>query len=122
MSQYPTQAIRMVSTADASQLTSQSLEPKSIDARVDDSSIRKEVKYSAVCSKKPRLSEGGSVEGLLSSGPSHTNSVPENNGEVSKSIPDVASAIEDLLEQTSKVKKNRFVFDVFSLPVRELAC
>ncbi|KAI3807521.1 hypothetical protein L1987_23451 [Smallanthus sonchifolius] len=114
MSQYPTQAVRMTSTTGASQLTSQSQETITNDARIDDSSrIRKEVKYSAVCSKKPRLSEDGSMKDLPSSKSippnpickniSVENTVTENGGEVSKSDPDVASAIEDLLEQTSKI-------------------
>ncbi|PWA68877.1 BRCT domain-containing protein [Artemisia annua] len=112
-SQYPTQAVRMISTAGASQLTSQSEDPKIIDGQVDVIKIRKEVKYSAVCSKKPRLSEDGNVISALSSRSSHKDTVcsiistddkfTENGGDVSKSVPDVASAIEDLLEQTSKI-------------------
>ncbi|KAI3671695.1 hypothetical protein L1987_87435 [Smallanthus sonchifolius] len=112
-SQYPTQAVRMTSAAGASQLTSQSQEPMTNDARINDSSCtRKEVKYSAVCSKKPRLSEDGSMKDLSSKSIppnpickniSAENTVTENGGEVSKSVPDVASAIEDLLEQTSKI-------------------
>ncbi|KAK9050118.1 hypothetical protein SSX86_030912, partial [Deinandra increscens subsp. villosa] len=114
MSQYPTQAARMISATAESQLPSQSQEPKTNDAWIDDSSsIRKEVKYSAACNKKPRLSEDGSMKGLLSSVSTPTNpicknistenTVTENGGEVSKSVPDVASAIEDLLMQTSKI-------------------
>ncbi|KAI3761706.1 hypothetical protein L1987_52127 [Smallanthus sonchifolius] len=112
-SQYPTQAVRMTSAAGVSQITSQSQEPITNDARIDDSSrIRKEVKYSAVCSKKPRLSEDGCMKDLSSKSIfpnpiykniSAENTVTENSGEVSKSVPDVASAIEDLLEQTSKI-------------------
>ena len=118
-SQYPTQAVRMISTAGASQLTSQSEDPKIIDGQVDVIKIRKEVKYSAVCSKKPRLSEDGNVKSALSSRSSNKDSVcsiistddkfTENGGDVSKSVPDVASAIEDLLEQTSKVKNRLFL-------------
>lgn len=103
-SQYPTQAVRMISTAGASQLTSQSDDPKIIDGQVDVIKRRKEVKYSAVCSKKPRLSEDGNVISTLYSRLSHKDTgcsiittedtFSENGGEVSKSVPDVASAIE----------------------------
>ncbi|PWA76760.1 heme-binding uptake, Tiki superfamily, ChaN, Protein RETICULATA-related protein [Artemisia annua] len=135
-SQYPTQAVRMISTAGASQLTSQSEDPKIIDGQVDVIKIRKEVKYSAVCSKKPRLSEDGNVISALSSRSSNKDTVcsiistddkfTENGGDVSKSVPDVASAIEDLLEQTSKIhdqnSPERWQFDnFFSMPLLEVA-
>nr|GEV82878.1 hypothetical protein [Tanacetum cinerariifolium] len=135
-SQYPTQAVRMISTAGASQLTSQSEDPEIIDGQVDVIKRRKKVKNSAVCSKKPRHFEDGNLISALSSTSSHKDNVcsiistehkltenkprhfedgtagsiistehklTENGGEVSKSVPDVASAIEDLLEQTSKI-------------------
>ncbi|KAK1437587.1 hypothetical protein QVD17_03381 [Tagetes erecta] len=155
MTQNPTQAAQMISSNGESQLTSQSHKPITNDVRIDDSStVRNEVKYSAVCSKKARLSEDGSKKGPLSSGsvvtdpfsikgslssgsvptepfslkgplssgsvstdpfsikgplssasvstdPEHV--VTERGGEAFKSVPDVASAIEDLLEQTSKI-------------------
>ncbi|KAM0035828.1 putative BRCT domain-containing protein [Helianthus debilis subsp. tardiflorus] len=114
MSQYPTQAVRMISATGESQLASQPREPVSNNARIADSiSTRKEDKYAALCSKKPRLYEDGVTKGLLSSvsvpitsvckNIATENAVTENGAEVSKSVPDVASAIEDLLEQTSKI-------------------
>ncbi|XP_022016116.1 DNA topoisomerase 2-binding protein 1 isoform X1 [Helianthus annuus] len=114
MSQYPTQAVRMISAPGESQLASQPREPVSKNARIADGiSTRKEDKYAALCSKKPRLYEDGVTKGLLSSvsvpitsvctNIATENAVTENGAEVSKSVPDVASAIEDLLEQTSKI-------------------
>lgn len=124
MSQYPTQAARMVSTAGASQ--SQSHDLKTIDgqSQKDDNrrgSIRKEVKSKSkvMGSKRSKLSTESATE---SSGLRVLDSVcriistTENKateidlgggGGVSKSVPDVAAAIEDLLEQTSKVKKKK---------------
>ncbi|XP_076924900.1 uncharacterized protein LOC143587514 [Bidens hawaiensis] len=61
---------------------------------------------------KNMVTEYGSIKGPLSSASIPTpicknmvtdNMVIENGGEVSKLVPDVASAIEDLLEQTSKI-------------------
>nr|XP_043612844.1 DNA topoisomerase 2-binding protein 1 [Erigeron canadensis] len=108
MSQYPTQAVRMISETGASQLTSQSQDPKMIDGQINDIRVREELKNTATCSKKPRLSEDGCRKDLLSSGSSRIDPVygstfTENSVEVSKSVPDVAAAIEDLLEQTSKI-------------------
>ncbi|XP_071716119.1 uncharacterized protein [Rutidosis leptorrhynchoides] len=104
MTQYPTQAVRMISTAGTSQSTSQTQDPKNIVDQVKDSSV---------CSKKPRLTKDDIMKGLQSSGSSYIdpvgkitsieNKVTETNGENCKSVPDVATAIEDLLEQTSKI-------------------
>lgn len=118
MSQYPTQAVRMVSSSDASQLPTQSQDFKTNGSILPDktrtSSIRKEVKSSVMGSKRSKLSQEGSIKGTLSSGlcsldpvsriiPTE-NKVSEIGGGVSKSlVPDVAAAIEDLLEQTSKI-------------------
>lgn len=72
--------------------------------------IREEAKESS-CTKKARIFKDVERSGLLSSGISISN--PPNTtgdqkantfGEVSQAVPDVASAIEDLLEQTTKVK------------------
>ncbi|KAI3513562.1 hypothetical protein L1887_20898 [Cichorium endivia] len=118
VSQYPSQAVRVVSSSDASQLPSQSQDFKTNDSQLPDktrtSSIRKEVKSSVMGSKRSKLSQEGSIKGTLSSGlipidpvsriiPTE-NKVTEVGGGVSKSlVPDVAAAIEDLLEQTSKI-------------------
>ncbi|XP_076917913.1 uncharacterized protein LOC143578135 isoform X2 [Bidens hawaiensis] len=63
--------------------------------------------------RKNLVTKDGSIKGPLSSASIPTNPicknmvtdnmVIENGGEVSKLVPDVASAIEDLLEQTSKI-------------------
>ncbi|CAI9266608.1 unnamed protein product [Lactuca saligna] len=124
MSQYPTQAARMVSTAGASQSQSQDL--KTIDghgqSQLDDNrrgSIRKEVKSKSkvMGSKRSKLSTESGTE---SSGLNVLDSVCRiisttqnkateidlgggGGGGVFKSVPDVAAAIEDLLEQTSKI-------------------
>ncbi|XP_024973372.1 DNA topoisomerase 2-binding protein 1 isoform X1 [Cynara cardunculus var. scolymus] len=102
-SQYPTQAVGMVSAARSSELASQSQDPKTVDGQVDTRAFiaRKEVKYSVMCGKRSRLSEDRSSheDPVI---PTETN-ITGNGGDVSKSVPDVAAAIEDLLEQTSKI-------------------
>lgn len=128
-SQYPTQDVRMISVGNPSQCPSQSQDrsfspPEAIGCR--NYSIREEAKESSCCNKKARVLEDVDQSGLLSSGinlgiPAYTTGDNKANtfGEVSQVVPDVASAIEDLLEQTSKVKGflsfNNFVaFQVFS--------
>ncbi|KAC9819675.1 hypothetical protein E3N88_45223 [Mikania micrantha] len=114
MTQYPTKVARTIAAVGKSQLTSQPQIPIINDDQIDDNSnVRKEVKNSVVQSKKPRLSEDGSMRGRRSSGSippnpifkniTTENPVTKNGEEVPKSAPDVASAIEDLLEQTSKI-------------------
>lgn len=128
-SQYPTQDVRMISVGYPSQCPSQSQDrsfspPEAIGCR--NYSIREEAKESSCCNKKARVLEDVDQSGLLSSGinlgiPAYTTGDNKANtfGEVSQVVPDVASAIEDLLEQTSKVKGflsfNNFVaFQIFS--------
>ncbi|XP_059630648.1 uncharacterized protein LOC132273665 isoform X2 [Cornus florida] len=113
MSQYPSQAIRMISGDNASQFPSQSQDPRiqtqGIGSRSDSS--REELNHSSIRNKKARLLGDDSQRGLLSCGvnqndpiwrmSSTENNIAENIEEVSPAIPDVASAIEDLLEQTN---------------------
>ena len=107
-SQYPTQAVRMVSGS--SELT-QDPPKTTVDVQVDTRAcmVRKEVKYSVMCRKRSRVSQDGSGSVI-----STENKV--TGGEVSsKSVPDVAAAIEDLLEQTSKVTKRNCLGRYFEL-------
>lgn len=116
VSQYPTQAVRMISDM-PSQFPSQSQNlrntaNKNVGSGVDNNET--DSKISSIYSKKARLVE---EPGLYNKVPSEVNSgihVSEMNfskdnirndaGEVMHTVPDVAAAIEDLLEQTSKVK------------------
>ncbi|KAL6984308.1 hypothetical protein U1Q18_017687, partial [Sarracenia purpurea var. burkii] len=113
-SQHPTQATRMISSDNESQFTSQSQDPRNIETQaIGRNGIGgKEVKFSSSFSKRARLLEENSNKGVLSFGLNHGNpicrltstgnNILENTGEVSHAAPDVAAAIEDLLEQTSK--------------------
>ncbi|KAA8546448.1 hypothetical protein F0562_002813 [Nyssa sinensis] len=116
MSQYPTQAVQMISGDTASQFPSQSQDLKNIKTQVigcRSDSFGEEDNHSTICNKRARLLEDDSKKALLSSGVNQNdstlrmnsteNKITEGGGEVSPAIPDVASAIEDLLEQTSKV-------------------
>ncbi|XP_028073835.1 DNA topoisomerase 2-binding protein 1 isoform X1 [Camellia sinensis] len=115
LSQYPTQATRMISGDDASQFPSQSQDPRNIQSRAIGTSdnSREEAKFSSICGKRARLFEEDIDKGILSSGSNHSdptckmtstgNNIPRNTGEVSNAVPDVAAAIEDLLAQTSKI-------------------
>ncbi|CAL5348451.1 unnamed protein product [Camellia sinensis] len=115
LSQYPTQATRMISGDNASQFPSQSQDPRNIQSRAIGTSdnSREEAKFSSICGKRARLFEEDIDKGILSSGSNHSdptckmtstgNNIPRNTGEVSNAVPDVAAAIEDLLAQTSKI-------------------
>ncbi|KAI8002190.1 DNA topoisomerase 2-binding protein 1-A [Camellia lanceoleosa] len=115
LSQYPTQATRMISGDNASQFPSQSQDPRNIQSRAIGTSdnSREEAKFSSICGKRARLFEEDIDKGILSSGSNHSNptckmtstgnNTPRNTGEVSNAVPDVAAAIEDLLAQTSKI-------------------
>ncbi|KAL7176344.1 hypothetical protein ACSBR2_029810 [Camellia fascicularis] len=115
LSQYPTQATRMISGDNASQFPSQSQDPRNIQSRAIGTSdnSREEAKFSSICGKRARLFEDDIDKGILSSGSNHSdptckmtstgNNIPRNTGEVSNAVPDVAAAIEDLLAQTSKI-------------------
>ncbi|PSS19454.1 [Protein-PII]-UMP uridylyl-removing enzyme like [Actinidia chinensis var. chinensis] len=116
MSQYPTEATRMISGENSSQFQSVSDDLRTVhtEAIGRSHSSRKEAKVSTFSCKRARLLEDYSYKGLQSSGLNQSNSISriissgnnilQNNGEVSLAILDVAAAIEDLLEQTSKVK------------------
>lgn len=126
MSQYPTQAVQMISAGNSSECPSQSQDLRTssgenIGSRND--SLREEASEPSFCNKKARVSEDDGEKGLLSSGvhlriPACTTGdrKVKSSGEVSQVVPDVASAIEDLLEQTSKVKCRRSL--IFTLPFK----
>ncbi|XP_062097830.1 uncharacterized protein LOC133803732 isoform X2 [Humulus lupulus] len=116
MSQFPTQAVRMISRDVPSQFPSQSEEIKTsltgiIGSRTE--SFREGAKHTSALHKKARLLEDDGQKDLLSYGvhPSvsinNANSirddVSKDTDEASHVVPDVAAAIEDLLEQTSKI-------------------
>ncbi|PON91554.1 BRCT domain containing protein [Trema orientale] len=116
MSQFPTQAARMMSGDNPSQFSSQSEDVRTsltgiVGCRTE--SFMGGAKHSSVVSKKARLLEDDDQKCLLSSGvrPSvsirNANSIRESMAEdideASHVVPDVAAAIEDLLEQTSKI-------------------
>ena len=121
MSQFPTQAVQMMSVDIPSQFMSQSQDLRTqalgvqneglIGVRNDGS--RDEAKQSNVHLKRARHLEDEDQNGLLASGvhlcePVLDENSTENNkskisGEAAQILPDVATVIEDLLEQTSKV-------------------
>ncbi|XP_043703207.1 DNA topoisomerase 2-binding protein 1-A-like isoform X3 [Telopea speciosissima] len=94
MSQYPTQAARMISGGVSLQLPSQSQVMMKIETHVVGSisesfkSFSGGAKHSSLSIKRARLVDDDS-----------------HNGEVSHAVPDVAAAIEDLLAQTSKIQE-----------------
>lgn len=116
MSQFPTQAVRMINDT-PSQFPSQSQSlrsttNKNVDRGVDNHRTRS--KTSSINSKKARLVE---EPDQYNKAPSAVNSgirvsdfnfsednILKDSREVSHAGPDVATAIEDLLEQTSKVR------------------
>lgn len=107
----------MISGENSSQISSRpqnlrNTPNKNVDSRVDNYEV--DAKISSVYSKKARLLE---EPGLYNKVPSAVDSVThifdmnssgdntlKVTNEVSQAVPDVAAAIEDLLEQTSKVK------------------
>lgn len=117
MSQFPTQAGWMISGDGSSQFPSQSQHQGNtpIQSTVSrDDSFKEEPKQSSVCNKRARLLENDNQKSLPSSGvylidpicniDSIGDNISKDKGEVSHAVPDVAAAIEDLLEQTSKVE------------------
>ncbi|KAM7518765.1 hypothetical protein LguiB_017727 [Lonicera macranthoides] len=112
MSQYPTQAVRMSSGEDASQFPSQSHDPRNIQNQVNGTRsdiFREDAKYSNTCTKRARLLEDVRLKDSIPSAVNSNdrnifeNKIIGNGGEVFNAVPDVAAAIEDLLEQTSKI-------------------
>lgn len=117
MSQFPTQAMRMISGDGSSQFPSQQQDLRNIPTQCTVSrndNFKGEPRQSSVCNKKARLLEDDDQKGLPSSGVhlndsiynmnSTRDKISRDNVEVSHAVPDVAAAIEDLLEQTSKVQ------------------
>lgn len=116
MSQFSSQAVRTRSGDNPCQFTSQSDNIKTslsgIIGRRNDSE-GEGAKHTSMFSKKARLLEVDGLKSLLSTGLHasvpicNTNSIDDNKAkdkdEMSHVVPDVAAAIEDLLEQTSKV-------------------
>lgn len=121
VSQFPTQAAQMISDM-PSQLSSQSqilrgITDKNVGCGVGNHETN--FKKPSVYSKKARLVEEPSLSNKM---PSASNSgihaygknfsednTPIDGGEVCRTVPDVAAAIEDLLEQTSKVLELLFL-------------
>ncbi|XP_050213388.1 uncharacterized protein LOC126664850 isoform X2 [Mercurialis annua] len=104
VSQFTTQATRMVNGENPSQLTSQSQVLRSAPTQIGSngiSSLGENTQKSVNFSKKARL--------LVSDDPKRNNlkdtrgNNSKDTGGSSSGVPDVAAAIEDLLEQTSKL-------------------
>ncbi|KAM3358278.1 DNA topoisomerase 2-binding protein 1 isoform X1 [Capsicum galapagoense] len=115
VSQFPTQAFRMISgdTASQPQTLAQELINVRTEAFAGRSTAKIEMKYSSKLNKKARLLVVEEPNCSLSCSPKENNAFcganpPEKNltGSTnvgSSIVPDVAAAIEDLLEQTSKI-------------------
>ncbi|KAM3683038.1 hypothetical protein ACB094_12G115800 [Castanea mollissima] len=114
-SQFPTQAGRMVSGDSPSCFPSQSQDLRNTATQCTFSrndSFKEESEQSSVFNKRAKLLDDDDQKDLPSSkvhlrDPINLNAIGDNitkdNGEVSHAVPDVAAAIEDLLEQTSKI-------------------
>ncbi|XP_049414611.1 uncharacterized protein LOC125877323 isoform X1 [Solanum stenotomum] len=115
VSQFPTQAFGMISGDTVSQPQTQHQELVNVrtEAFAGRSTAKEEKKYSSTWNKKARLLVVEEPKCSLSCSPKESNafcgaSPPEKNligstNEGSSAVPDVAAAIEDLLEQTSKI-------------------
>ncbi|KAL3348377.1 hypothetical protein AABB24_021838 [Solanum stoloniferum] len=115
VSQFPTQAFGMISGDTASQPQPQPQELVNVrtEAFAGRSTAKEEKKYSSRWNKKAMLLVVEEPKCSLSCSPKESNafcgaSPPEKNltgstNEGSSAVPDVAAAIEDLLEQTSKI-------------------
>ncbi|KAJ4965475.1 hypothetical protein NE237_017324 [Protea cynaroides] len=120
MTQYPTQAARMISGGVSLELPSQSQVMTKIATHLVGSrserfkSFSEEEKHSSLSIKKARLVNDNSQTDVFSAEAhqdasvckieSMRNRVSEDNGEVFHAAPDVAAAIEDLLAQTCKIQ------------------
>ncbi|CAN4080650.1 unnamed protein product [Withania somnifera] len=114
-SQFPTQAFRMISGDPASQPQTQPQELKNVrtEAFAGRSTAKQEKKNSSRWNKKARLLVVEEFNSSLSCSSKESNAfcganLPEKNptgstNDGSFAVPDVAAAIEDLLEQTSKI-------------------
>lgn len=112
VSQFPTQAVQMIARESQSQFPIHSAIQNDQSAGTIGSSMG-EVKQLSYINKKPKLLDEAKQKCPLFVGNSLThsdcnlNSTKETTSKssvVTSHVPDVASAIEDLLEQTSKVK------------------
>ncbi|KAI9201150.1 hypothetical protein LWI28_018974 [Acer negundo] len=116
VSQFPTQAALMVSADEPSQFISPSQDLRTPSAQAmgsNNDSLSNEAKMLFFNSKRTRISEdGGHVDHLSSevhlsdsvcNMKSSRDNTSKDNVEVSHVGPDVAAAIEDFLEQTSKI-------------------
>ncbi|MCD7450160.1 hypothetical protein HAX54_003941 [Datura stramonium] len=116
MSQFPTQAFRMISGDTSSQPQTQAQELINVrtETFVGRSTAKEEMKYSSRCNKKAKLLVVEKPNCSLPCSPNENDASfcganpPEKNligstKEGSSAVPDVAAAIEDLLEQTSKI-------------------
>ncbi|XP_027159017.1 DNA topoisomerase 2-binding protein 1 [Coffea eugenioides] len=111
MTQYPTQGIGIISGDDASQLPRHSQESKSVETEAF-TKKSEEINYPIGCLKKARtfeadktkcsFSEANLTHSICRVSPMEED-VTENASKVTTMVPDVAAAIEDLLEQTSKI-------------------
>lgn len=125
MSQFPSQAVRTISGDNPSQFPSHSRNIRTSPSRViggRNGSVGEGegAKHLSTLSKKARLLEDEVQKCLLSTGVHgsapvcNTNSGDDNmakdTNEMSRVVPDVAAAIEDLLEQTSKVKSQGILY------------
>ncbi|KAI8531380.1 hypothetical protein RHMOL_Rhmol11G0131900 [Rhododendron molle] len=111
MSQYPTQATRMVTGDTPSQFPSQFQDLRNIQAQASgrSGSSTEEANVPSFHCKRARLLHDDRNKGLISSTSNHSdptsstgNNLLQKTEEASNALPDVASAIEDLLEETSK--------------------
>ncbi|XP_006345369.1 DNA topoisomerase 2-binding protein 1 [Solanum tuberosum] len=112
VSQFPTQAFGMISGDTASQPLQELVNVRT-EAFAGRSTAKEEKKYSSRWNKKARLLVVEEPKCSLPCSPKESNafcgaSPPEKNltgstNEGSSAVPDVAAAIEDLLEQTSKI-------------------
>ncbi|KAL8110317.1 hypothetical protein AgCh_026155 [Apium graveolens] len=114
VSQYPTQAVKMVSGDSSSQLTSQSLDLKCLRTELTGgTSDKAEADHTRRAKKRAKVSDKDRCNSILPRTKSPINPICEINTkesfptekpvEVSFAVPDVAAAIEDLLEETSKI-------------------
>lgn len=117
VSQFPTQDVQMISGENASQFFTLPQDLRNSSAHTGGSlinSFTEEAQQSIAICKKAKFFKDDDQKSLLSSrvhlsdSTCNTNSTEDDNakvnGESTHDIPDVAAAIEDLLEQTSKVK------------------
>ncbi|XP_038700037.1 DNA topoisomerase 2-binding protein 1-A isoform X2 [Tripterygium wilfordii] len=116
VSQFPTQAARTLSGESPSQFVSQLHEPI-ITPGIGVNSSREMTKQSSVNCKRARISEDDNEKSRFLGEEHATDSIcnlNSNGDDISKDIgepcnlvPDVAAAIEDLLEQTSKIQDQK---------------